>query len=246
MGATARQYSRAPISEAVIDLRVEPAEGTDLSTLEPIGPLYAPRYPTKKRLSVVMSKLQVGQEVSASSTSKEIGFRFESADGKQIVQAQVEGFTLSRLMPYESWEPFRDEARHLWEMYRDVVHPRKVSRAALRYINRLDIPAPLHDLRDFLRVVPDLPPELPQTVSGFFLHLTIPHEDLKSTLLLTQTFIDPPAPSVISVILDIDLSRTEDLPASEAGLWALLEELRVRKNEIFEACITDQTREMIR
>lgn len=32
----------------------------------------------------------------------------------------------------------------------------------------------------------------------------------------------------------------------EEGVWSFFEELHVRKNQIFEACLTDRTRELIR
>ena len=54
------------------------------------------------------------------------------------------------------------------------------------------------------------------------------------------------APRTASVALDIDLFRAEDLPDDDGQRRRLFEELRCRKNEVFEACITEKTRELIR
>lgn len=120
----------------------------------------------------------------------------------------------------------------------------KVIRLAVRYINRIDLPLPVHDLKDYLRTVPEVSPDLPQGLAGYFMQVAIPQEDIKSTVLLNETIVPPAKPDVVSVVLDIDIFRTEDLPSEEEPMWGLFEELRIRKNSVFEACITDRTREL--
>jgi uncharacterized protein (TIGR04255 family) len=74
----------------------------------------------------------------------------------------LDGFAMSRLAPYENWNAVRDEARRLWDIYRSIAKPSKLIRLAVRYINRIDMPLPLGDFKDYLRTVPDVSPDLPQ------------------------------------------------------------------------------------
>src|SRR5262249_10954306 len=122
----------------------------------------------------------------------------------------------------------------------------RIERVAVRYINRLDLPGDRVELKDYLRTAPELSPDLVQGLVGFFMQLNIPHTDIKCTSLLNEITVEAPEPGVVSVVLDIDLFRTEDLPQAEQDLWSLFETLHERKNEIFEACITDRTRELIK
>src|SRR5207249_4682207 len=96
--------------------------------------------------------------------------------------------------PYDSWEAFRAEARRLWKTYRDVARPAKIDRMAVRYVNRLDLPADLRDFKDYLRTVPEVSGDLPQALAGFFLQLNIPQPDLGCTLLLNEAIIEPTRP----------------------------------------------------
>jgi uncharacterized protein (TIGR04255 family) len=153
---------------------------------------------------------------------------------------------MHRLAPYESWESFRDEARRLWDIYYRVARPRKVVRVAVRYINRLDLPLPVLEMKDYLRTSPEVSPDLPQRLAGFFMQLIIPQEDIKATLPLRETTGEPPAPDVASVILDVDVFRTDDLPSDEDGVWGVVEDLGRRSRQVFEACITEKTRELFR
>lgn len=237
---TSRHYSRTPITEAIIDFQVELPDGVGLSDLERCQDA---AYPCKKALPVSVGPTEL--EVATSATSRQVGFLFASADEKQVFQARSDGFTMHRLAPYEGWEPFRDEARRLWDLYRQTARPRKVARVAVRYINRLDLPVPLVEMKDYLRTCPEVSPDLPQGLEEFFMQLNIPQRDIKSTLLLRETVVPAPPSGVASVVLDIDLFRSDGIPPDDAGIWACLETLRARKNEIFEACITNRTREVI-
>ena len=78
----------------------------------------------------------------------------------------MDGFTFSRLKPYETWENLRDEAYRLWQKYREITSP-EIIRVALRYINKLEFPLPIKNFSDYLTAAPIVPAELPQGVSSF-------------------------------------------------------------------------------
>jgi len=48
-----------------------------------------------------------------------MGFIFTSADDKQPFQVHLNGFTTNRLGSYPAWNAVRDEARRLWNVYRE-------------------------------------------------------------------------------------------------------------------------------
>lgn len=237
-----RHYQKPPITEAIIDLRVELSAEIGLPELSKAREGEEATYPTVEQLNAVFGQMQIGSQVSATAGSRHIGYLFRSGDGRQIYQARLDGFTMSRLAPYEDWNALRDETRKLWDIYRTVTKHPKMTRLAVRYINRIDIPYPFQDFKEYLRTVPEVSPDLPQGLAGYFMHLEIPFEDIKSLALINQTIIEPASQNVVSVVLDIDIFRTVDLPADEEGSWAFLEELRLRKNQVFEACITDRAR----
>jgi uncharacterized protein (TIGR04255 family) len=115
----------------------------------------------------------------------------------------------------------------------------------VRYVNRLDLPLPLKDFKDYLKIVPEVGPDLPQGLSGFLMQVHIPILEMQGTAIVTETLIPPSRLDVVSVVLDITLARNHDLPLDDAAIWELFEDLRKHKNAVFEGCITDRTREMI-
>lgn len=244
---TQRHYPNAPITEAILDFQVELPDGVTLTDLEQVYHGLEAKYPIKKSRNVAIVQGQVGgKAATAAASSRQLGFLFVSEDQKYVFQARLDGFTMSRLAPYERWEPFRDEAQGLWGAYRSAVAPTNISRLAMRYINRLDLPRPVDDLRTYLRTGPEVSSDLPQELAGYLLNLRIPQKDISSHILINQTIIESARPGVVSIVLDIDIFRSADVPQDEEGIWAFFESLREKRNDVFEACITDQARELFK
>jgi len=239
-------YPKAPLTEAVIDIRVELPSEITLQELKKVQEGEEDHYPRREESLLVVGHMSMGSQVSASAQQTPNGYRFTSQDNRQIFQARTDGFTFNRLAPYETWESFRDEARRLWEIYRSIAKPKNINRLALRYINRLDLPLPLKDFKDYLRTTPEISPKMSQGLSGYFMQLQLPQPDLEAMLVLNQTLIPPPGPNLVSVVMDFDLFCKDNVPNDDQDIWKRFEILRTRKNEIFEACITNKTRRLIR
>lgn len=238
-------YNRAPIVEAILDIQVDLPGDFSLNSLLKCQKNVKKDYPDRREAQNVMGEISVGQKLSASASTEPTGFIFVSPDKKQLFQAKRTGFTFNRLAPYPGWDAFFAEGKKLWEEYRRVAHPRGYKRIALRYIDRFDFPFPTVKLETYFRTYPEVSRDLPQLMRGFFFRFHLPIDEISSVATITQTMAEPSNPDHSSVILDIDLFRTETLPAGNE-LVALFETLRVWKNKVFEACITDDARELIR
>jgi uncharacterized protein (TIGR04255 family) len=238
------QYEHAPITEALIDIRVDLPASITLGDIEGLHVQVANRYPSRVKRVYIQSTLTIGIEPGLTTAQKHVGFAFHAADDRQICQFRLDGFSFSRLQPYGNWNELRDEARKLWEIYRIALSPEKVTRVAVRYINQIDIPFALIDYKDYFRTTPEVSPALPQSLGGFFMQLQFPQPDFRGFLVLTQTAISPPRPDMNSVILDLDAFRVDPESTSDDQIWTLLEELRKAKNIFFEGSITDKTRDL--
>ncbi len=216
---------------------------TTAKTLEALNGRVKEQYPTKTERVYVTGQFSSGQAVGAVAQQILMGYGFATEDGKQIFQARLDGFTFSRLRPYGNWIELRDEGRRLWEIYRGAVSSLKITRIAVRYINQIDIPLSAIEYKDYFRTTPEVSPDLPQGLSGFFMQLSFPQIDFGGMLILTQMAVPPPRPGTNSVILDLDVFK-EAVEIHSDGVWELFETLRKRKNEFFEGCITDKAREL--
>lgn len=240
-----KHYSRAPVTEALIDIQVQLPQEVKLDILAQVYSSIQTEYPKREEVLVFQGQMIAGASVGATASQSQIGYRAFSKDQKQILQVRLDGFTFSRLAPYDCWETFRDEAKRLWSIYQSLANPAAITRLAVRYINRLDIPLPVSDLNNYLRTFPEVSSDLPQGLSGYFMQLQIPQEKLATMLVLNQALVPPPTPDFISILLDLDLFLERDIPKDGIELWEVVEQMHEQKNKAFEACITEHTRELI-
>jgi uncharacterized protein (TIGR04255 family) len=252
-----RHYPRTPIVEAIIDFWVVHREGF---TIEDLGAIK--RYGVTEGYPIGENELfysgegvvpEPGGHVQYDTAPQLIGFRFTSSDKRQVFYARLGGFAFAVRAPYDRWETFRDEAHRLWDMYRSITKPVSVTRVGVRYINRIDIPeAPALQIERYVRIYPEVSLDLPYEglMSNFFMQLQMWQEDLRCMLIVNESPTAPPNPNITSILLDFDLFREqfqEPWSADEdSTVWAFLEQLHDRKNEVFEASITERTRRLIR
>lgn len=252
MVITGEHYERAPIIEALVELRVisDVEVGPDklLSVMDGV-----PGYVPAETLVSVQGELQIlANEVQARASGTQIGFRWCSEDGKHVVQARPDVFVFSRLAPYDRWESLLIEVEVAWLRYKAVVEPTTVVGASVRFINRIDVPSerPV-EIKDYLRLSVDVPPYLPQVMLGMYMQVAVPlpqHEGAVANVIST---LAPPQEGMHSaLILDINaqvstmINITDD--KFEQQIQHVLATLRNAKNYVFEACITDATRGLIR
>ncbi len=244
-------YTNAPITEAIIDFRVTVSDDCTLAHLANIHDKVRAHYPVMEpiQISSATVEIQAQSEPSVSSTYQHNGYSFRSEDGLYVFQAKLDGFTMNRLAPYESWERFLGEATSCWKEYCSACHPTEVTRVAVRYINKLNLPGEDKDdsveLNHYLKTVPEIGSGFPQLMTNFFMQIQCPQEDISSMLVITEALFPNGPQGMSSILLDLDLSRESIWTIEEQErIWQALEVLRTRKNEVFEASITDAARRL--
>ena len=240
------RYPRAPITEAVMDIRVVPRDGLEVDVLRDLPPDLAQRYPGVHEQFRVTGAVQFGDAAPSTPTMNRtlVGFQRNHVSNDRLFRAQLDGWSFNKLAPYKSWEEFKEEGCEIWRWYRGIVGPENISRVGLRYVNRLDLPLPFDDFEKYIRTVPNVAPDLPQGLSSFFMQLQIPHRDIAALLVLNMAMVPPARENVVSIVLDLDIFRVDSVPQNEDELWLYFEQLRIAKNKAFEACLTDATREL--
>ncbi|MGH9499470.1 MAG: TIGR04255 family protein [Terriglobales bacterium] len=242
-----RHYPNAPITEALIDLRVGYGQSISLETLKKFGAEIKSEYPNEATRDLFQSHITLDPSApSARSSKSTIGYIFHSGDRKQAVQARMDGFTFSRFPPYQDWHHLVNETKRLWGLFVEVAQPTTVLRVAVRYINQINLPLNKGALRfeHYLRTFPASGLEENVELEQFLVRLVMPQKDIAARLILTEALL-PPQDAYIGVILDVDLSRENvALDVRSDEIWAILESFRERKNRYFEASITDASREL--
>lgn len=243
-------YPRAPIAEAILDVQVKTPTVPSQDVFEQLAKSLAAEFPQSASLNLNQFQVNVSPApVAPSFAHSQMVSGMRLARGNErVLFIQPRGMTFNHLPLYTSWEVFQPEARKLWERYVEFVKPEAVTRVALRYINRIEIPEGTFETSDYFQLYPEIPKNIQQNMSAFFLQVQLPQGDLGPdvTAAINFTPVALTKENCTGMLLDIDVFALRNLSTSSDEVFNLLDVIRARKNEIFEACITDRTRELFR
>jgi uncharacterized protein (TIGR04255 family) len=238
-------YRRPPITEAVVEVRL--ADPIEIDQVEKIKDRLAEDYPVSPQLMQNVS-FTAGPDGQNHTEVEFGGYRLSSLDATNVAIIGQLHITASRLAPYTSWEEFTGQARRNWATWRKVAGWHQVARIGVRYINRIDVPnpdekpVPIDDYLAFRPVFPEF--EDWQGVETFAINGSALIANSPFKVILNAGSTPSPLVRTLSFLLDIDISQEGNLPRNDDALWTLIDEVRIYKNRIFEASITDLSREL--
>jgi uncharacterized protein (TIGR04255 family) len=244
-------FPNAPIQEALIDIFATLPSTVSLDALARYHEDVRERFPIRRERSTWTQEftVQPGQQAQFAIQPQAInGYLYVSeADGK-IVQVRMDGFTFNKLRPYTDWRTFVAEAKELWDRYRTIATPANVTKIALRYINRIELPLPIAEFRDYCLLFPEFPPKIPQSLAAFFLRFVTPIAEVPGAVTSTTLTFEPPGgKATLPLILDIHTAQEFEVmdPASDL-MWSKMESLRTVKNDIFFESLTNKAKILFR
>lgn len=244
------QYPNPPITEALLDIRVSLPPDVTLDHLATYYEEVKDTFPSKEpRIAWTGGfefKPGVAPKITAPSGGPH-GYFFRSPSENKLIQVRRDGFTFNKLKPYTNWPQFSEEAKTHWERYKRIAKPYQVTRLALRYINRIEIPLPLKDFKEYTLTIPDIAPGLPNAMSSMFMQLVVPDEKIGATAIITET-VEPlkEGQSLLGFIFDIDVFRKISAQPDDNKIWEIMEDLRAFKNQIFKKSLTDKCKELFK
>lgn len=244
--AEPRYLAKAPITEAVIDFRVRTPTDLPVEALKVVGESLVGEYekPENMQLMEFGFAIQGGKPGKSHQVDHGLtGFRSKSTDGTRFVQCRKDGFTFSRLPPYEGWDTTFEEASRLYRIYAAAAKIEEVTRIGVRYINRLLLPADqVGDFSPFLVAPPPFPSQVPALITNFLTQLQVKQPDSPIQATVNQTIYQGAgiAPGSVPVILDIDVFEVANFSTDPDEVLLRFAALRNFKNQLFFASITEE------
>ena len=168
-----RNYRRAPIVEAVIQIQV--ASPAEPRVLERIAHKLKSTYPNSEPLQEFKIEIaNTGGQIGVAQNPQ--GFRLANNDQTDILLINPLGITAARLAPYPNWQHLRDKANSAWQEWKDATPRHPIVRLGVRYINRIDVPkdsAQPFRVQDYLNFYAQATPITEEPMLGYLLQIVI-------------------------------------------------------------------------
>lgn len=240
-----RHLSNPPINEAVLDIRVTFSTSPAMNALIAMS-ANLPGYAETGRIQNIISVVLAGNAAPTSSVvgPQEVGVSLKSVDGLHVLQVRRDGLSLSRLRPYSNWEALFDEMWRAWRVYKKAVGPNRISRVSTRFINQINVPVG-KDFDDFFVISPRLPEGAPNFISTFSSTVGVPYQNEKANAFIRMALLVTKDPTVVPVILDLDILHDCDLsPSDDDTVRDNINALRAIKNQLFFGSLKDLAMEL--
>jgi uncharacterized protein (TIGR04255 family) len=246
-------YNKPPIIEALFDIHVELPESITAETLKELSSKIADEYPEQKPRQKFSGHFEFAVNKPAKTEASSLGvdaYLNYSKDKKYVVQFRLDGFAFNRLAPYQGWRDLFDKAMLYWKLYAENLKPTLIRRIIVRNINEILIPKTIFDLSKYL-VNPPKSPDIPAAktqIANFFDQVQftlIGNEQIKATITQTTSKRNL-KPGITPLVLDIEMTMEIGRMIDDDNLELILNQFHGLKNELFESCITDETRELFK
>lgn len=243
-----QSYNRPPVTEAMIELRFANLIGPN--DLEKTRRRFLPSYPQYQHIRNVGIEINipvVPDDSPQARANQEFSHRLTSQDATEIIVLQPSSIAVAQLAPYPGWEIFFPRFVRDWEAWKREVGYLRIIRVGVRFINRIDIPTTNGRIEEdqYLSVYPKLPDGF-GPVTGYGIQAQLPMLDVGCNLTINSAAVPSPMLGHGSVLLDLDISMEVNVPQKDSDIYELLNRIRIKKNETFEACVTAQAKALFR
>jgi len=241
-----RVYKQPPITEAVIGINFEnQIDEAAVSDLQGKFSQYYPNHRPVENLSLKV-ELAVGEDnkqVANTDVAREIGHRYSSADMTELLLLFPKSIAVSQLAPYPGWVSFFGRFVRDWTLLKRALGFQPIARVGVRYINRIDVPcdSPIVKHEEYLNIYPNVTDKY-GPLTAYAVQTEVFMEDLECKLIINSAAVPSPILNYASFVIDQDIARDVNVPQREDDIVKLIEKIRIRKNEVFESCVTDSAR----
>lgn len=242
-GTPQPSYKKPPIIEAVIALHF--STPLELKLIDAFARKHKTSFPNNEDV-IEMSTSFNAQTQQTTSNTKKIGRKLTNIDNAKVITIMHSQLAISYLAPYTNWGELCNEAREHWSTFPIEVKNKALERVSTRFVNRIDIPVDISDgvdMHKYFNAGLSLP-LYTQTMAldAFLVNCSLHHASEPYMYVLNIASTPSPLIGHVSFTIDIDVATTGPVPFDKDKMWELVDSLREHKNNLFESCITPETR----
>ncbi len=223
----AKHYKNPPLLEAVCEFKFQPPASWNPAVADLIYEKVQAQFPQREP----MNGLSEEEPASGAKT------KFHRADGSALLQVAPKLLAINQLRPYPTWLQFKKTILEAYAIYRELAQPAGLTRVGLRYINQIEIPETKIEIGRYLR-------GCPAGYHKLFLSTEFPFETERENLAMIIAHVPHHEGDFSRFYLDLDYGAFPTTTMTPEAIASILERAHDRLEQIFEASLTDETRQL--
>jgi uncharacterized protein (TIGR04255 family) len=240
----AKAYPKAPIVEAVCEFQFSSPQAWDWTIPGLLYQEIQSEFPEKREERAFEINVRPGDHNPVQHFGNALTkLQFVRADGKSMVQVGPDLLAVNVQAPYPGWNVFLHNIARQFEIYSKIAQPKGFKRIGLRYINHIKMSAASVELTDYFHFYPHLAPTVDQTHGPFLMRVMHERVEGRDAMSVTLGSVVPATGLIFALDIDYYLLRPDGVSLDKGIDW--IERAHASIEEMFEACITDKTRELL-
>jgi len=239
-------YENAPIIVAILQFRYDKIINFDIELIKKIAkniendfPHVSPQYTQ----DIIINNNE--DKTSVSLKDRKIqGIQIISKNRKEYFTISSEKFTFQSHEKYQGWDIYIGKVHAFWNSFSKILKVDKLTGVSLRYVNKFNLPIETKLLTKYFTTY--LKDDVNNhAINNFQLRFSSFDKENKFNYHIGHA-LEKPIGETIPYLLDIDIQRNGDINNNDKEIWPLFDKIRMKKNQIFNDGITEETKKLIK
>lgn len=239
------EYKNSPIREAVCEFRFSKDTEWNKDLPSKLYDIVKSEFPIKEirkehRLEVKFEAKPQKKGVRNPKIEHSDRFLFLDKERKFIIQIAPKMISVNALKPYPSWKIFNEKIGYAYNKINELTDVRGIERIGLIYVNKIDVPEKLSDLKDYFRFYPQMPENLNLNVGNFNLGCDFTFDGGNDMCRVQLGRAIPEKKDGMAFLLSTDYftAKPGSISPGDALSWTQNAHDEIKK--IFKGCITEK------
>jgi uncharacterized protein (TIGR04255 family) len=196
----------------------------------------------KKNFSVIIKQI----EGSFNSESLESGglIQFSDPIGNRMIQIGSKLLAINQLKPYTSWDDFFPFTMTMLNKYLAISKQQSLTKATIRYINRIDIPSDGITIGDYFKLGITTPNSLSKNIVNFALKTDHLYNSQNDCLQLSLNIVPGPNDQTVSFVFDTNYFILKPQSNALAQIEDWLNKGHDLLDQVFDECLTEKCKNL--
>lgn len=242
-----RKYRKPPAIEAVCEFRVAEEISLDNPLISDFGKNVEKIFPSREERFVAEIGFAEAKGEKAQEAKMIKRIIFFSQDKLTFAQIDAHFLSVNSLKPYCGWTSFVPKIEQALKEAVILGIVKTVTRIGIRYVNKIELPVGNIRMSDyFLSPVVVPPPAMANSPwNGFYIAIQTKFQGTNDGCSLQFATVPSDQKGHAAFVLDVDYYNDVKSGSSVDNIIQWLKEAHTKvRDEIFEKCITDKTREL--
>jgi uncharacterized protein (TIGR04255 family) len=245
-----KQYNKPPLVEVFTEFFFQPEDGKDWESF--VTPSFyrkfEKRFPTRKRFNTVGIQVRVPGEVGSPELQRfdppTPRHQFISADDKTLIQLGENLLVVNQLPPYYGWERYEPIVVECFDQYLKLWKPSLVARAAVHYLDKVDLPVLEARVEDYFNLHLILPDFSDKPATNLAVSYEVPGASDGDILVGIMKQTPSANPEGMSFLFQWDYVATKGLPRKTDAMKTWVNGAHDFLSKVFLSTFTEECRKL--